>query len=171
MLTEKTINASQKPSKDDSADSGKTVFERLVSSKLQSLPQMHTNTCVYHAYNPYNYIILSDDTLKAEHFYINFVFLHIYSLSVFVDSEVINNSILQEQTNTISCTQNQSSQILKEFSPINQRGPDQVEKFILKKCHKSLCKSLNTVFQTCFYKICVPTLEKKSKTANFQGRQ
>ena len=46
MLTEETINGRQKPSKDDTADSSKTVFERRVFRKIQKLPQMPTRTMV-----------------------------------------------------------------------------------------------------------------------------
>ena len=62
--------------------------------------------------------------------------------------------------NTANYTEEQISDILFELNPDKSTGPDKIGNTLLKKCHKTLCKSLKLIFRTCLNKQCYPSYWK-----------
>ena len=83
-----------------------------------------------------------------------------YFASVFNKSnmqpEYAPNNIL----NTANYNEEQISDIFFEHDPDKSTGHDKIGNTLLKKCHKTLCKSLKLIFQTCLNKQCYPSYWK-----------
>ena len=58
--------------------------------------------------------------------------------------------------NTANYTEEQTSDILFKLNPDESTGPDKIGNTLLKKCHKTLCKSLKLIFH--FFKSVFPIL-------------
>ena len=140
-------------SEKDLAGKEKSVFEGRTFSKIQKhlkcirkppsiLPTVY-----------FDKTVASINVEKAEVY--NQYFASVFSKSNMQPGNEPNNIL-----NSTNYTEEEISDIMFELNPDKPTGPDKIGNTLLKKCHKTLCKSLKLIFRTCLSKQCYPSYWK-----------
>ena len=134
-------------SEKDLAQYEKLVFEGRTFSKIQKYLKCLRKTP---SVPPTVIFDMTDTSKNAEVF--NQYFALVFSKSNMQPRYEPNNIL-----NTAYYTEEQISDILFELNPDKSTGPDKIGNALLKKCHKTLCKSLKLIFHTCLNKQYYPS--------------
>ena len=139
-------------SEKDLAEHEKSVFEGRKFIKIQKFLKCIRKTPSICPTVNFDKTVASINVEKAEVF--NQYFASVFSKSNMQPGYAPNNIL-----NTANYTEDQISDILFELNPDKSTGPDKFGN-TLKKCHKTLCKSLKLIFETCLNKQCYPSYWK-----------
>ena len=140
-------------SEKDLAEYEKSIFEGRTFSKIQKYLKCVRKTPSIPPTVNFDKTVASINVEKAEVF--NQYFASVFSKSNMQPGYDTNNIL-----NTANYTEEQISDILFELIPDKSTGPDKIGNTLLKKCHKTLCKSLKLIFRTCLKKQCYPSYWK-----------
>ena len=97
----------------------------------------------------------AEDVAKAELF-------NKYFTSMFGRKDSTRTEIGDSLLNSLKCTPEDVSLIVRNFNPKKLTGPDNIGNNFLEMCHETLGKSLAVIFQICINKNTYPTCWKVS---------
>ena len=140
-------------SEKDLVEYEKSVFEGRTFSKIQKYLKCIRKTPSIPPTVNFDKTVASINVEKAEVF-------NQYFASVFTKSNMQPGNEPNNILNSANYTEEQISDILFELNPDKSTGPDKNGNTLLKKCHKTLCKSLKLIFRTCLNKQCYPSYWK-----------